>query len=378
MTTALSSGAIYGTLNGSDASEPFTPSQHQGFVVHLALSADAVGTVTVKRSTDGVSFVPNMAGARVISARSSSGYLCFIEPSAGTTWRLEAALSSGKASHEIRESSAPPQSEYWTTGSFAKPGGTSTKWFLDQKYGFTLQATIASADAMLAITQSVDGGATWTTYQAATNTSFTTLILPGPSPAMYRLECTMTVGSVTWQASNDFPEDGTGFQSFNPVLPNLYGMTPAQLQQLYALKWTPLSDADLAGNLTLYKACAGNAFAKLSVPAAAKRCKGPLFGLGSNREIRAEYADAVSVVDASGNALSSARSGLDPTTVYAPGSRVIAKDLNAQVAGVLPSLGEFTSSHFWAGIYGYVTLLEAATMHINLSSPLPNLAALGL
>ena len=45
--------------------------------------------------------------------------------------------------------------------------------------------------------------------------------------------------------------------------------------------------------------------------------------------------------------------------------------------GPEPSLAEF-APHFWAAFYGYVSLLEAVTSHIDSSAALPNLTALGL
>lgn len=150
-------------------------------------------------------------------------------------------------------------------------------------------------------------------------------------------------------------------------------MTAAQMQTLYQTKSTPIADADLAGDLTFYKTCAGNVIAKLTVPAAAQRLKGSLFLYGSNRQIRSEDANVVSLVDGNGNAVTSAKSISDASTTYTPGSQVTAKDVYGNSSSY-----SFSDSRSQVGIYGFLTLLEAATGYLSTASTAPNLTALGL
>lgn len=153
-------------------------------------------------------------------------------------------------------------------------------------------------------------------------------------------------------------------------------MTNAQVQKLFDAMHAPLTDSGISGLLTAYKACtygtlngdgsytpAGTAIAKLSIPTSAQRARQRHAVIGLDRQIRAEYADVVSVVDEKGNSLAAGFSFVDPPkagytgTRYVPGQRVTSANLTL----FNPSTGAFTDATNTSGIQCFATLIEAAT-----------------
>ena len=415
---------IMGTLSGSAVSSSFVPPGFPNgsmFSLSATFAAGVTGSVTVERSFDGGStWSAFSSGLRVISSLTSTGIRNFQETASGTLYRLRAQGLTGNVAYTFSWGDLY-RDTLLVSGTFASAAVSKT--FADQAAGLCIyagQGAGTTNTGTISVTRSTDGGATWSTFQAAKSRPFALSILPGSNPAQYRLEASVSSGSFPYEVRSGSYRDaemiGPGVQ--NPVglhlvsqdgpsgtftfasrcgvfhqtptgfVDNPYGrivMSAAQLQQLFDLRWTPLGDADLAGDLTFYKLCKGNTFAKLLAPAAARRGRGAESYVGGFRTIRAEYVNVLTVFDGNGNALSQASSILDPSTIYKPGTQVTCRDFFADLWGSAWA-GDFAEQHYLPGIHGYPTLLEAAASGgISMEAygqpmnyPDPNLTALGL
>ena len=236
-----------------------------------------------------------------------------------------------------------------------------------------------------ALMRSIDGGSTWAPVtliqQQAFDypSTFFIATLLDASSAQYRIDATLTAGSVFFCA-----RPATGqlfFRKCTLIEPgdaigSGLSMTTAQYQSLYSNILVPLTTAQVAAPLTLYKQCRSGVIAKLNVPSGAptgfdNSCA---IQYGQNRIVRASSVQVVSLVDANGNSVSTGISYSDTGTTYTPGSTVTARDLYAGTPQA--SSGTFDSATYKAGIYGFTTQIEAACMFVP-GVPV-NLAALGL
>ncbi|MDX7953385.1 hypothetical protein P7D22_19660 [Lichenihabitans sp. Uapishka_5] len=299
------------------------------------------------------------------------------------------------------------------------------------QYFATVLRFAPSAVGTATVTFSNDGGSTFAPFTAGSRvisarSATTSLTLLSDSSLLYRLECSMTAGSINyefnrgayvgnmntpslidnWQTSlpmmlgnisDTIPVGQTALYFEKQSLFSANGNTPptaAQTQKLLQTIFTPMLDTDLQGTLTGYVAASygtiaadgsytasGNAIVTLSIPSQAPRARAANFRLGRRRLI-AQYVDVVSVVDANGNALNSAFSFTDPPaklsngtkyagTVFAPNTRVTVQSSDGTAAASL-----FAQS---IGINFSPTMIEAATAVVPVpSAQTPNLTALGL
>ncbi|MDX7950478.1 DUF5758 domain-containing protein [Lichenihabitans sp. Uapishka_5] len=193
--------------------------------------------------------------------------------------------------------------------------------------------------------------------------------------ASWRIECNLSAGSIKYACSGDVGSLTPQVWA-NIVCPQQFDgvrYSQSQLNAYKALLQTPVKDSDLVGNIVLYKRCHYNTFAKLSVPAAAKRRRGGLFIEFFDRDICAEYADVVSIVDRLGNPFSSAPSISYRSFIYTTGQRAVASNLDT-----VTSPNDFMSPYSQWGIHGYLSLMEAVRYSPDLEALPVNFQALGL
>ena len=407
-TTSILEGQTFPfTSTAPNVSNPFNlPTMSTSIPAVISVSASyvtgATGTVVVTQSTDGGS---TFSAATLLTGSASSitaaGQTISFLQQPNTVYRIERTDGSGSVTATV--SSLISGTITKTTQAASIPP-FSLPLLSSRSVPMIYASAVFSGGAAgtVTLTASTDGGQTFnpvveagTTLPALASANGGLINFLQQPNTIYRLEFNFTsfgtnnagVANYTVGVGSDVGPANVVTLSAVNMQGSSYGMpsvatvdsgsiTAAQVQKLYDAIRVPLTDSGIAGALTAYKSCtygtlngdgsytpAGTAIATISIPSAAQRARQRHAVIGLDRQIRAEYADVVSVVDENGNSLSVAYSTLDPPkagytgTRYVPGQRTT----SANLAPFNPSTGNFTDATNTSGIQCFATLIEAAT-----------------